>query len=59
LTLQALVATVSSYIASYMGAGWVSEYLTKRNGGWHYQRRVPEEYAAFDTRVPVRLTTGI
>jgi integrase len=37
----------------------VSEYLTKRNGVWHYQRRVPEEFAAFDKRVPVRLTTGI
>ncbi|MGM5047709.1 hypothetical protein AB8A20_02480 [Tardiphaga sp. 604_B6_N1_1] len=37
----------------------MSEYLTKRNGVWHYQRRVPEEYAAFDKRVPVRLTTSI
>lgn len=37
----------------------MSEYLTKRNGVWHYQRRVPEEFAAFDKRVPVRLTTGI
>jgi len=37
----------------------VPEYLTERNGVWHYTRRVPEQYARFDKRRPIKLTTGI
>jgi integrase len=35
------------------------QYLTKRNGVWHYQRRVPNDYAHLDRRGIVRLSTKI
>ncbi|TIW26558.1 MAG: integrase [Mesorhizobium sp.] len=34
-------------------------YLFKRNGNWHYVRRVPKEMAALDKRVFVRHSTKI
>ena len=34
-------------------------YLTKRSGVWHYLRRVPAEYAHFDKRGNVKLSTKI
>jgi integrase len=35
------------------------ERLTKRNGTWHFVRRVPDEYAAFDARDIVKLSTKV
>lgn len=35
------------------------EYLTQRNGVWHYYRRVPNEYATLDARHHVRLSTKV
>jgi hypothetical protein len=35
------------------------ERLTKRKGVWYYVRRVPPEFAAFDPRGIVRLSTGV
>ena len=35
------------------------EYLTKRDGVWHYYRRVPSEYAHLDKRVHIKLSTKI
>src|SRR5262245_38691720 len=35
------------------------DYLTQRNGVWHYYRRVPSEYAALDSRHHIRLSTKI
>lgn len=37
----------------------MSEFLTRRAGFWHYQRRVPLAYAAQDTRGIVRQSTRI
>jgi integrase len=37
----------------------MSEYLTKRNGYWHFQRRVPLELAGLDKRGIVRHSTKI
>jgi integrase len=34
-------------------------YLTKRNGVWHYHRRVPADYAHLDKRGAVKLSTKI
>ncbi|CAM5404267.1 hypothetical protein AFEL58S_02083 [Afipia felis] len=35
------------------------ERLTKRDGVWHFQRRVPIEYQEYDKRNPVRLSTKV
>lgn len=35
------------------------DHLTARGGVWHFQRRVPTEYQAFDDRSPVRLSTKV
>jgi integrase len=35
------------------------ERLTKRNGVWHFVRRVPLEYAAIDPRGVIRLSTKV
>ncbi len=35
------------------------ERLTKRNGVWHFVRRVPDCYAAFDARGIVKLSTKV
>jgi integrase len=35
------------------------DYLTQRNGVWHYYRRVPSEYTTLDPRHHVRLSTKI
>ena len=37
----------------------MSEYLTRRNGVWHFVRRVPAEFQKYDKRDPVKLSTGI
>jgi integrase len=36
-----------------------NEYLTKREGFWHYYRRVPSTYAHLDPRPHVKLSTKI
>jgi hypothetical protein len=36
-----------------------SDYLTKRDGVWHYYRRVPSSYAHLDPRLHVKLSTKI
>ncbi|MGM5034817.1 molecular chaperone [Tardiphaga sp. 803_E3_N1_3] len=40
------------------GAG-MGEHLTKRNGTWHFVRRVPEEFASYDKRGIVKLSTKV
>ncbi len=35
------------------------DYLTERNGVWHFIRRVPVEFSEFDKRNPIRLSTKI
>lgn len=35
------------------------QYLTKRQGVWHFLRRVPTEYAHLDTRGNVKVSTKI
>jgi hypothetical protein len=35
------------------------EYLTKRDGVWHYYRRVPSEYAHLDRRAHIKLSTKV
>lgn len=35
------------------------EFLTKRNGRWHFVRRVPAEFAALDKRDIVKESTGV
>jgi integrase len=35
------------------------DYLTKRNGTWHFQRRVPEEYVKLDSRGIIRHSTKV
>jgi integrase len=35
------------------------QYLTKRDGVWHYQRRVPSDYVHLDCRGIIRLSTKI
>ena len=35
------------------------QYLTARNGVWHYYRRVPIEYAHLDERHHIKLSTKI
>ena len=35
------------------------DMLTRRNGTWHFVRRVPAEYAAFDSRRIIRHSTRI
>jgi hypothetical protein len=35
------------------------ERLTKRNGVWHYVRRIPPGYAEFDRRGIVELSTKV
>ena len=35
------------------------DYLTERNGVWHYYRRVPSEYAALDARSHVKISTKV
>lgn len=37
----------------------MSEYLTKRNGFWQFVRRVPAEFAVYDKRGIVKLSTGV
>jgi integrase len=37
----------------------MSDFLTRRNGTWHFQRRVPTEYAALDPRKVIRHSTKI
>jgi hypothetical protein len=36
-----------------------ARYLTKRNGFWHFVRRVPLAYAALDKRNIINQTTGV
>lgn len=35
------------------------DFLTRRNGTWHFVRRVPTEFAAFDTRGVIRHSTKV
>ena len=35
------------------------DFLTRRNGTWHFARRVPVEFAEFDTRGVVKYSTRI
>ncbi|WP_047308839.1 tyrosine-type recombinase/integrase [Rhodopseudomonas palustris] len=37
----------------------MSDFLTRRNGTWHFQRRVPKEYASLDPRGVIRHSTKI
>ncbi len=37
----------------------MAEFLTRRNGTWHFVRRVPYEFADFDRRGIVRHSTRI
>ncbi|HEX4112139.1 MAG TPA: tyrosine-type recombinase/integrase [Stellaceae bacterium] len=37
----------------------MSDFLTRRGGVWHFVRRVPIEFAAFDPRRVVRHSTGV
>jgi hypothetical protein len=37
----------------------MGEHLTKRNGTWHFVRRVPEEFASYDKRGIVKLSTKV
>lgn len=37
----------------------MSDFLTRRGNLWHFVRRVPSEYAAYDTRVIIRHSTRI
>jgi flagellar biosynthesis/type III secretory pathway protein FliH len=37
----------------------LSEYLTKRAGYWHFQRRVPEDFSNLDKRGIVRHSTKV
>lgn len=37
----------------------LTEYMTRRNGTWQFVRRVPEEFAAFDKRGIVKLSTKV
>lgn len=37
----------------------MTDFLTRRDGTWHFVRRVPTAYAALDPRVIVRHTTRI
>jgi hypothetical protein len=37
----------------------MSDFLTRRNGTWHFVRRVPVEFAAFDRRGVIRHSTRI
>lgn len=37
----------------------MSDYLTKRNGKWHFVRRVPIEFSSFDKRGIVKLSTKV
>ena len=37
----------------------MSDFLTKRNGTWHFQRRVPKEFAALDPRGVIRHSTKV
>jgi hypothetical protein len=35
------------------------DFLTRRNGTWHFVRRVPIEFAAFDRRGVIRHSTKV
>ena len=35
------------------------DFLTRRNGTWHFVRRVPIEYAAYDLRGVIRHSTKV
>lgn len=35
------------------------DFLTRRNGTWHFVRRVPAEFSAFDKRGIVRHSTKV
>ena len=37
----------------------MSDFLTRRNGTWHFVRRVPVEFAAFDRRGIIRHSTKV
>lgn len=37
----------------------MSDFLTRRNGTWHFQRRVPIEYVHLDKRIVVRHSTKV
>lgn len=37
----------------------MSDFLTRRNGTWHFVRRVPSEFASFDARVIVWQSTKV
>ena len=37
----------------------MSEYIVQRAGVWHFQRRVPSQFAAYDKRGIVRLSTKV
>lgn len=37
----------------------MADYLTKRDGMWHYARRVPEEFKSLDLRGIVKLSTKV
>jgi hypothetical protein len=40
------------------GSGIVSDFLTRRNGTWHFVRRVPVEFAQYDHRGVVKHSTS-
>src|ERR1700750_2236102 len=35
------------------------DFLTRRNGTWHFVRRVPSEFTSFDTRGVIKHSTRI
>ena len=37
----------------------MADYLTRRNGTWHFVRRVPTEFAQFDPRGVIRHSTKV
>lgn len=59
---QRLCATVdeaTSNISCNTVRAAMPEFLTRRNGTWHFVRRVPLEFADFDRRGVVRHSTRI
>jgi hypothetical protein len=45
--------------AARLEQAMAADYLTKRDGYWHFQRRVPEDYSHLDPRGTVRHSTKI
>ena len=37
----------------------MSEYLTRRNGTWHFARRVPAEFSELDPRGVIKQSTKV